>query len=71
MTRLDLRQQLDVDRNQARLVLDQGVAHGAHQAVRRTGKPLQDQAHVRQAVIRQMLQRTGPAIENALQVVQH
>jgi hypothetical protein len=37
----------------------------------RSRHPLQDFGHIRQTVVRQMRQRPGTAVENALHIVQH
>lgn len=56
---------------QPRFIFEQNGRQRPHQFMGGTGHTLQDFGHIRQAVVRQMRQRAGAAVENALHVVQH
>ncbi|SBM93872.1 hypothetical protein KVMX100_120209 [Klebsiella variicola] len=56
---------------QARFVFQQYRRQRAHQLVRRRRHALEDSGHIRQAVVRQMRQRSSPTVEDALHVIEH
>src|SRR5471030_1576970 len=71
MPRHGLRQQYNVEAFQPWLIFQQRVRQRGQQGVRRAWHPLQDFAHIRQAVIWQMAERTRAAVENALHVIEY
>ena len=70
-TGLGLLQHHDRDFAQARLVFQQHRRQRGNKLVCSSGHPLQDFRHIRQAVIRQMRQCPGAAVENTLHIVEY
>ena len=64
-------QQHHSDALQARLIPEQNSRQGANQLMGSTRHALQDFGHIGQTIVRQMRQRTGAAVEDALHVIEY